>query len=195
MTALLAYEKDLSVLEANYQSPLRQVRSDVARNPATPSYMLKAIILIEEALNNPEDNDEVVWFVAANPSADAALLTYLFEKKTSVIYDALEANPSTPVGILTYFASDLSNRSRCLGVAANPSVPATILYDLAISYAAVVATNPACPQGLLRILSHSSERAVLKAVMNNANTDNKVKAALRHAEKSGDTRSQSPLWN
>ena len=98
------------------------VRSNAARNPATP-----ADVLTELAKDN---NCDVRCFVAENPSTSADVLTELAKDSYWCVRSYAAGNPNTPVDVLTELAKDNNCDVRCF-VAENPSTSADVLTELA----------------------------------------------------------------
>ena len=175
------------------------VRSEVARNPNTPTETLTALAKDQDlnvllgVAGNPntppeglttlaKDKDvDVRWKVAQNSKTPPEGLTALAKDKEKNIRLEVAVNPNTPPEVLIALAKDKDLPVR-IGVAENPNTPPEVLIALAKDKAEyiriAVAENSKTPPEVLTVLSKDKNEIVRWKVAGNPNTPPEVLVAL-----------------
>ena len=110
-----------SVLKLLAKDEDSDVRSEVAKNPKTPTSVL-------ELLAKDEDED-VRWRVAENTNTPTSVLELLAKDENSSVRSSVAENPKTPTSVLKLLAKDEDERVRS-EVAKSPITPIDSLMEL-----------------------------------------------------------------
>lgn len=153
------------ILEILSRDERWEVRAKVAENLSTPLAILEAFV------NEPTEEEAVLYAVARNPNTSLAILDLLSEG-SETIRSGVALNTQTPLKTLEKFALNTNDNSRVLwGVALNPNTPATTLIELSRhpnnDVRRAVAINTSTPEENILLLANDAEKSIVRAAARN----------------------------